>query len=60
MMAHIGADTESGLVRTVFGTADNVNNVTQGHALLHSEEEVVFADAGYQGATKRAEATNVD
>ena len=60
MKAHIGVDAESGLVHTVVGTAANVNDVTQGHALLHGEEEVVFADAGYQGATKRAEATGVD
>ena len=60
MKAHIGVDAELGLVHTVVGTAANVNDVTQGHALLHGEEEVVFADAGYQGATKRAEATGVD
>ena len=60
MLAHIGVDAESGLVHTVVGTAANVNDVTQGHALLHGEEEVVFSDAGYQGATKRAEATGVD
>jgi IS5 family transposase len=34
--------------------------LTQGHGLLHGDEQVVFADAGYQGATKRAEATGVD
>jgi hypothetical protein len=36
-----------------------VNDVTQGHALLHGDEEVVFADAGYPGAMKRNEATGV-
>ena len=60
MKAHIGVDADSGLVHTVIGTAANVNDVTQGHALLHGEEVDVFADAGYQGATKRAEATGVD
>ena len=60
MKAHIGVDAESGLVHTVIGTAANVNDVTQGHGLLHGEEEVVFADAGYQGAMKRPEATGVD
>jgi IS5 family transposase len=59
MKAHIGVDAESGLVHTVIGTAANVNDVTQGHALLHGDEQVVFADAGYQGATKRPEATGV-
>lgn len=60
MKAHIGVDAVSGLVHTVIGTAANVNDVTQGHGLLHGEESVVFADAGYQGATKRPEATGVD
>jgi IS5 family transposase len=59
MKAHIGVDADSGLVHTVIGTAANVNDVTQGHALLHGEETDVFADAGYQGAMKRPEATGV-
>ena len=59
MKAHIGVDADSGLVHTVIGTAANVNDVTQGHALLHGQEQVVFADAGYQGAAKRVEATGV-
>lgn len=59
MKAHIGVDAESGLVHSVIGTAANVNDVTQGHDLLHGTETVVFADAGYQGADKRAEATGV-
>ncbi len=60
MKAHIGVDADSGLVHTVIGTAANVNDVTQGHALLHGEEVDVFADAGYQGAPKRPEATGVE
>jgi IS5 family transposase len=60
MKAHIGVDADSGLVHTVIGTAANVNDVTQGHGLLHGDETVVFADAGYQGAAKRTEATGVD
>lgn len=59
MKAHIGVDADSGLVHTVIGTAANVNDVTQGHRLLHGEETDVFADAGYQGAMKRPEATGV-
>ena len=59
MKAHIGVDVESGLVHTVIGTAANVNVVTQGHDLLHGQEDVVFVDAGYQGARKRNEATVV-
>lgn len=34
MKAHIGVDADSGLVHTVIGTAANVNDVTQAHALL--------------------------
>jgi len=60
MKAHIGVDADSGLVHTVIGTAANVNDVTKGHALLHGEEQVVFADAGYQGAPKREDATGVE
>jgi len=60
MKAHIGVDADSGLVHTVIGTAANVNDVTQGHGLLHGEETVVFADAGYQGSVKRPEATGVN
>ena len=57
MKAHIGADRDSGLVHTVIGTAANVNDVTVGNALLHGQETDVFADAGYQGADKRDDAT---
>ena len=59
MKAHIGVDADSGLVHTVIGTAANINDVTQGHGLLNGAETVVFADAGYQGADKRPEATGV-
>jgi transposase, IS5 family len=62
MKAHIGVDAESGLVHTVIGTADNVNDVTQATRLLHGQERFVCADAGYQGVDKREEARglNVD
>ena len=59
MKVHIGVDADSGLVHTVIGTAANVSDVTQVHGLLHGQEAVVFADAGYLGATKRPEATGV-
>lgn len=55
MKMHIGADARSGLIHTVVTTPANVNDVTQGHALLHGEESLVFADAGYQGIEERAE-----
>jgi IS5 family transposase len=55
MKAHIGVDAESGLVHTVEGTAANVSDISQTHALLHGEEKTVHADAGYIGVEKRAE-----
>ena len=55
MKAHIGVDAESGLVHTIIGTAANVNDVTQAAGLLHGQETDAFADAGYQGVSKREE-----
>ena len=55
MKAHIGVDTQSGLVHTVSGTAANVADIAQTHELLHGEEKHVFADAGYTGVEKREE-----
>lgn len=60
MKAHIGVDADSGLVHTVVGTAANVNDVTQAHALVHGEETDVFADAGYQGVDKRDETQDIE
>jgi transposase, IS5 family len=48
MKAHIGVDADSGLVHTVIGTAGNVADITQAHALLHGDEATAFGDAGYQ------------
>ena len=55
MKAHVGADAESGLVHTVTTTAANVADITETAALLHGQEQTVFADAGYTGADKREE-----
>jgi IS5 family transposase len=55
LKAHIGVDAASGLVHTVIGTAGNVSDVTQAHALLHGDEIAALGDAGYQGVEKRAE-----
>ncbi|MFV3283881.1 IS5 family transposase [Pseudomonas sp. NY15356] len=51
MEPHIGADTESGLV--LMGTAADVADVTLVDKLLHREENLVSADAGYTGVEKR-------
>lgn len=59
--AHIGVDVHSGAVHTLETTPANTADVTKGHSLLHGQEKVVFADAGYQGIEKRTdEITNLD
>ena len=55
MKAHIGTDAASGLVHSVEGTAANVSDISQAHALLHGEEKSAGADAGYTGVEKRPE-----
>jgi len=55
MKAHIGVDADSGLVHTVKCTSANVHDITVAHELLHGEERIAFADAGYQGIEKRGE-----
>ena len=55
MKAHIGADTASGLVHSVVGTAANISDISQTHEVLHGKEKTVHADAGYIGVEKRAE-----
>lgn len=59
MKAHIGVDAHSGLTHTVIGTAGNVHDVTQAHALLHGDETDAFGDAGYTGVEKREESQGV-
>ena len=53
MKAHIGVDTDSGLVHTVVTSAANEADVTMVGELLHGKESQVHADAGYAGADKR-------
>ena len=48
-------DVASGVVHTLIGTAANEADIDQMAAVLHGEEEAVFADAGYTGADKRPE-----
>ncbi len=55
MKAHIGVDADSGLVHTVTTTPANAHDITQAAALLHGEEELVFADSGYRGVEKRGD-----
>ena len=60
MKAHIGVDVASGVVHTVVGTAANEADITQTAALLHGQEEDIFADARYTGADKRPELEDRD
>jgi transposase, IS5 family len=53
MKAHIGADTDSGLVHTVVTTAANEADIEVADELLHGKEQTIHADAGYTGADKR-------
>ena len=57
MKAHIGVDAESGLVHTVRGTAGNVNDVVEANSLLHGDETDAYGDSGYQGVSKRPDAS---
>jgi len=55
MKAHIGVDAQGGVVHSLSGTAANVADITQTHALLHGQEKEAYADAGYLGVEKREE-----
>jgi predicted transposase YbfD/YdcC len=48
MKVHIGVDRDSGLIHSVETTAAHVHDLTPAADLLHGEESVVYADAGYQ------------
>ena len=55
MKVHAGVDKDSGLIHSVVVTAANVHDLRPAADLLHGDEEVVYADAGYQGIAKRPE-----
>ena len=48
-------DSENGLIHSVDQAAANGHDLTPAAELLHGEETVVYADAGYQGIEKRPE-----
>ena len=50
-----GVDKDTGLIPSVETTAANVHDITQAADLLHADEKVVYADAGYRGIEKREE-----
>ena len=57
MKAHIGVDAGTGYVHTVTATAANVHDLDEAANLVRDDDEVVYADAGYQGADRRPEFT---
>ena len=59
MKAHIGVDTDSGLVHTVVTTAANTAEVVVVDELLHGKVKIVHADSGYTGAAKHVSRDDV-
>ena len=60
MKAHIGVDSETGIVHSVSTTPANAHDVTEAHNLLHGGERVVWGEAGYQGIHRREETQWLD
>jgi IS5 family transposase len=55
MKAHLGVDAGTGYAHSVTATAANVHDLDEAVNLVRVDDEVVYADAGYQGAAKRPE-----
>jgi IS5 family transposase len=53
MKAHVGVDAGTGYVHTVTATAANVHDLDEIAHLVRVDDQVVYADAGYQGVDKR-------
>ena len=49
MKAHIGVDAGTGYVHSVTVTAANISDIEKTPELVREDDEVVYADAGYQG-----------
>ena len=60
MKAHIGTDAGTGYVHSVRVTAANVHDLDETANLVREDDEVVYADAGYQGVEKRPEVAGDD
>ncbi|MFM7145175.1 MAG: IS5 family transposase [Actinomycetales bacterium] len=58
MKAQIGVDASTGYVHSVTATAANVHDLDQVTHLVRDDDEVVYADAGYQGVDKRPDVTS--
>ena len=55
MKAHAGVDAGTGLVHSVSVTAASVHDLDEIAHLVRDDDQVVYADAGYQGVEKRPE-----
>jgi len=53
--AHIGIDAQSGCVHSVVTGSAKEADITRAAELLHGQEEMILADAGYTGLSKREE-----
>ena len=53
MKAHLGVDAGTGYAHSVTATAANVHDLDEAANLVRPDDEVVYADYGYQGAEKR-------
>ena len=53
MKAHIGVDAGTGYVHSVTATAASIHDLDQIAHLVRADDDVVYADAGYQGAERR-------
>ncbi len=58
MKAHIGVDAGTGYVHAVTATAANVADIDETTKLVRDDDQVVYADAGYQGIDKRKQVTD--
>ena len=55
MKAHTGVDAGTGYVHSVSVTAANAHDLDQITTLVRADDDVVYADAGYQGVQQRPE-----
>jgi transposase, IS5 family len=55
MKAHIGVDAGTGYVHSLRATAANVHDLDEAVNLARADDEVIYADAGYQGVDQRFE-----
>lgn len=57
LLHRLGVDAGTGYAHTVTATAASVHDLDEAPNLVRTDDETVYADAGYQGASKRPEIT---